>query len=94
MTPRIVTEESEDRSIDTGPAIVRPTYLHWSPIFAGAIVAAAVSFVLLSFGIGDRFGGRLAVIQLAGYVLSAGPACGSTTADVACRLWAGRIPGR
>jgi hypothetical protein len=52
MTPRIVTEGSDDPLIDTGPAIVRPTYLHWSPIFAGAIVAAAVSFVLLSFGSG------------------------------------------
>ena len=52
MTPRIVTEGSDDPLIDTGPAIVRPTYLHWTPIFAGAIVAAAVSFVLLSFGSG------------------------------------------
>jgi hypothetical protein len=56
MTPRIVTEGSDDSLIDTGPAIVRPTYLHWSPIFAGAIVAAAVSFVLLSFGLGIGLG--------------------------------------
>jgi hypothetical protein len=27
-----------------------PVYLHWGPILAGAIVAAALSFVLLSFG--------------------------------------------
>jgi len=27
-----------------------PAYLHWNPILAGAIVAAALSFVLLSFG--------------------------------------------
>ena len=26
------------------------THLHWIPIFAGAIAAAALSFVLLSFG--------------------------------------------
>jgi hypothetical protein len=52
MTPHIVTEGSDDSLIDTDPAIVRRTYLHWSPIFAGAIVAAAVSFVLLSFGSG------------------------------------------
>ena len=26
------------------------SYLHWTPILAGAIVAAALSFVLLSFG--------------------------------------------
>ena len=52
MAPRIVTEGSDDGLIDTGPAIGRPTYLHWSPIFAGAIVAAAVSFVLISFGAG------------------------------------------
>src|ERR1700730_8163142 len=25
-------------------------YLHWSPILAGAIIAASLSFVLLSFG--------------------------------------------
>jgi hypothetical protein len=27
-----------------------PIYLHWNPVLAGAIVAAALSFVLLSFG--------------------------------------------
>jgi hypothetical protein len=42
----------DDRLVDTDPAIVAPIYLHWSPIFAGAIVAAAVSFVLISFGSG------------------------------------------
>lgn len=52
MASRIVTEGPDDSLIDTDPVIVRPTYLHWSPIFAGAIVAAAVSFVLLSFGSG------------------------------------------
>jgi hypothetical protein len=52
MAPRIVTEGPDDSLIDTDPAFSRPTYLHWSPIFAGAIVAAAVSFVLLSFGSG------------------------------------------
>src|SRR6195256_3847114 len=29
---------------------VSPAYLHWNPILAGAIAAAALSFVLLSFG--------------------------------------------
>ena len=38
--------------MDTDPASVRPAYLHWSPIVAGAIVTAAVSFVLISFGSG------------------------------------------
>jgi hypothetical protein len=28
----------------------RPNYLEWGPIFAGAIVAAALSFLLLTFG--------------------------------------------
>jgi hypothetical protein len=50
MAPRVVTEGPDDRLIDTDTAIVAPTYLHWSPIFAGAIVAAAISFVLVSFG--------------------------------------------
>ncbi|HEY3623664.1 MAG TPA: hypothetical protein VGL12_14980 [Roseiarcus sp.] len=52
MAPRIVTEGADDSLIDADPGIVGPAYLHWSPIFAGAIVAAAVSFVLLSFGSG------------------------------------------
>jgi hypothetical protein len=52
MAPRIVTARTDDGLIDTEPAISGPTYLHWSPIFAGAIVAAAVSFVLISFGSG------------------------------------------
>ena len=52
MAPRIVTAGPDDSLIDTEPAIRGPTYLHWSPIFAGAIVAAAVSFVLISFGSG------------------------------------------
>ena len=50
--PRIVTEGPDDRLIDTDTAIVAASYLHWSPIFAGAILAAAVSFVLISFGSG------------------------------------------
>ena len=52
MAPRIVAEGLGDSLIETDSAIGRPTYLHWSPIFAGAIVAAAVSFVLISFGSG------------------------------------------
>jgi hypothetical protein len=52
MAPRIATEGPDDSLIVTEPAIVHPAFLHWSPIFAGAIVAAAVSFVLLSFGSG------------------------------------------
>jgi hypothetical protein len=50
--PRIVTEGPDDRLIDTDTAIVAASYLHWSTIFAGAILAAAVSFVLISFGSG------------------------------------------
>jgi hypothetical protein len=52
MAPRILTEGPDDRLVDADPTIGSPTYLHWSPIFAGAIVAAAVSLVLLSFGSG------------------------------------------
>jgi hypothetical protein len=52
MAPRILAEGADDSLIETAPAIGRPAYLHWSPIFAGAIVAAAVSFVLISFGSG------------------------------------------
>jgi hypothetical protein len=50
--PRLTTEQPADLSTDADPIVSRPTYLHWSPIVAGAIVAAAVSFVLLSFGSG------------------------------------------
>ena len=52
MAPRIVNPGPGDSLIDTEPAMGCPAYLHWSPIFAGAIVAAAVSFVLISFGSG------------------------------------------
>jgi hypothetical protein len=52
MAPRMVAEGPDDGLMQTDPAIGRPTYLHWSPIFAGAIVAAAVSLVLVSFGSG------------------------------------------
>ena len=52
MTPRVMTEQPADCSPNTDLAPPGPTYLHWSPILAGAIVAAAVSFVLLSFGSG------------------------------------------
>ena len=52
MAPRIVTEQPDDGLTDTDLAIRGPSYLHWSPIFAGAIIAAAVSFVLISFGSG------------------------------------------
>src|SRR5271166_2554060 len=52
MTPRIMTEQPTDRSTNTDLALPGPRYLHWSPILAGAILAAAVSFVLLSFGSG------------------------------------------
>jgi hypothetical protein len=31
-------------------SVAGPAYLHWNPILAGAIVASALSFVLLSFG--------------------------------------------
>ena len=52
MAPRILTEGPDDPLMDTDAAIGSPTYLHWSPIIAGAIVATAVSFVLISFGSG------------------------------------------
>ncbi len=52
MAPRILTEGPDDPLADVDPVIGSPAYLHWSPIFAGAIVAAAVSFVLISFGSG------------------------------------------
>jgi len=34
----------------SAPTAAGSTYLHWTPILAGAVVAAALSFVLLSFG--------------------------------------------
>ena len=65
MAPRTITEQPADRSTNTDLALPAPTYVQWSPILAGAIVAAAVSyvdfmhysseqvsFVLLSFGSG------------------------------------------
>ena len=52
MTTRILTEQPADGSTNTDLALPGPRYLHWSPILAGAILAAAVSFVLLSFGSG------------------------------------------
>jgi hypothetical protein len=50
--PRIMTQQPADLSTNADPTVAVPTYLHWSAILAGAIVAAAVSFVLLSFGSG------------------------------------------
>ena len=62
MAPRIVTEGLEDSLMDPHPASVRPVYLHWSPIFAGAIVAAAICiFLLLSFGSGIGLAVALAI---------------------------------
>jgi hypothetical protein len=52
MTPTIITGQPADHSTNADPPVPGPTYLHWSPIVAGAIVAASVSFVLLSFGSG------------------------------------------
>jgi hypothetical protein len=52
MAPRILTEGPDDSLIDADPDVDAPTYLHWSPIVAGSIVAAAVFFVLISFGSG------------------------------------------
>jgi hypothetical protein len=39
-----------DPSVPVRVAAPGPAYLRWNPILAGAIVAAALSFVLLSFG--------------------------------------------
>ena len=47
-----MTQQLADRSADTDLALPAPTYVQWSPILAGAVTAAAVSFVLLSFGSG------------------------------------------
>ena len=95
MAPRIVTEGPDDSLIDTDPAISRPTYLHWSSDLRwrnrsrGGFLCPAI------LRIGYRFGGRLAVIHLAGYVFSAGLAWRSVaTIDVAYRLWTRRILGR
>ena len=51
---KIGTEQSpaDYAAANTGPTVAGPAYLHWSPIVAGAIVTAAFSFVLLSFGSG------------------------------------------
>ena len=34
----------------TTDTVTRPSYIEWGPIFAGSIVAAALSFLLLTFG--------------------------------------------
>jgi hypothetical protein len=92
MAPRIVTEGPDDSLMDTGPPIGRPTYLHWSPIRRNRCSGNLFCPHLLR--IGDRFGGRLAVIDLARYLLTAGPARGSVaTVDGACRVWARGLPG-
>jgi hypothetical protein len=54
MVAKIMTEQpqTDHLTANTDPAVTGPAYLHWSPVLAGAIVAAAVSFVLLSFGSG------------------------------------------
>jgi hypothetical protein len=53
MAPTIATEP-DGATVSTVP-VPRPPYVQWSPIVAGAFVAAAVSFVLLSFGSGIGF---------------------------------------
>ncbi len=53
MTPATAAEGyAEEASTAPDPA---PPYVQWSPIVAGAFVAAAVSFVLISFGSGIGF---------------------------------------
>ena len=52
MTATATTQRAADGSTNPLSSVPVTTYLHWSPILAGAIVAAAVSFVLLSFGSG------------------------------------------
>ena len=37
-------------AIEAAPARVGPSYVEWAPVFAGAIAAAAISFVLLTAG--------------------------------------------
>ena len=52
MAPTIMPSEPSDRGTVSTSSILGPLHLQWSSIIAGAIVAAAVSFVLLSFGSG------------------------------------------
>ncbi|MBV9015262.1 MAG: hypothetical protein JO058_06360 [Alphaproteobacteria bacterium] len=44
-----MTVQSTD-SISTAPVEVRRRFLHWTPVIAGALVASALSLVLLTFG--------------------------------------------
>src|SRR5215471_1887951 len=50
MAPRTLADPV--RPMTPELAVPAARYLHWGPIIAGAIVAAAVSFVLISFGSG------------------------------------------
>jgi hypothetical protein len=52
MAPAVTPREPSDRATVATPSILEPLRLQWSSIIAGAIVAAAVWFVLLSFGSG------------------------------------------
>lgn len=52
MAPTVMPSEPSDRATVSTSSILGPLHLQWSSIIAGAIVAAAVSFVLLSFGSG------------------------------------------
>ena len=36
--------------IPTAPALVRTDFVHWTPVIAGALVASALSLVLIAFG--------------------------------------------
>jgi hypothetical protein len=52
MAPAVMPHEPPDRGTVSTPSILGPLRVQWSSIIAGAIVAAAVWFVLLSFGSG------------------------------------------
>ena len=36
--------------ITTAPVVVRTDFVHWTPVIAGALVASALSLVLIAFG--------------------------------------------
>src|SRR5579871_2436524 len=52
MTDQLHPEAGAPRGVDVSSGAPDLDFIHWSPIVAGAFVASALSFVLLSFGIG------------------------------------------
>ena len=52
-------------------AVAAPVYISWGAVIAGAIAASALTFVLITFGGGDRPCHRFALGHLARYVSGA-----------------------